>query len=162
MSYGPFYDFDDPPCTPHRYTTEGFGQTGGFVRGHEAGEGLPENWLPHRPLCVDTDPTVQGILGQAIGEAEVLLEDIQKYFGNLLKFLGELDPLSPLFDPLKAAESFLNLVLLPTKMLAPLVTDAAIGLGLEGFVPMENLDTTLLTSAIGGTLRGLWASVRDI
>lgn len=54
----PFYDDDDVQFVKPYYATAGLGMVDGFVRGHEAGEGLPENWLPHRPLCADTDPEV--------------------------------------------------------------------------------------------------------
>jgi hypothetical protein len=88
---------------------------------------------------------LEGLTGAPTGT----LGDIETFFGNLLKFLGELDPLSPTFDPIAAAHDFLNLVLLPTHLIAPLVEDATAGLGLSGFVPMENLAVDEIESIIG-------------
>src|SRR6516162_3459361 len=77
------------------------------------------------------------------------LDDVALFFSNLLKFLGELDPLSPTFDPVTAAAQFANLVLLPTHLIAPLVEDATVGLGLSGFVPMENIAVEQIGNIIG-------------
>jgi hypothetical protein len=91
---------------------------------------------------------LEDLLGH-LGAPKGTLDDIALFFGNLLKFLGELDPLSPTFNPVAAAHDFLNLVLLPTHLIAPLVEDATAGLGFPGFVPIENLAMTEISTIVG-------------
>jgi len=109
----------------------------------------------------DISQLIQALINQILGMGLKFLEDlfgsfpkgtlddIALFFGNLLKFLGELDPLSPTFNPVAAAHDFLNLVLLPTHLIAPLVEDATAGLGFPGFVPMENLAVDEIGTIIG-------------
>jgi WhiB family transcriptional regulator, redox-sensing transcriptional regulator len=52
------YDLDDPPLRPSWYPDPGLGMTGGFVRGHTAGDELPSSPYPYRPGCADADPSV--------------------------------------------------------------------------------------------------------
>jgi hypothetical protein len=113
-------------------------------------------------LGFDISQLIQALINQILGMGLKFLEDllgglaplgtlddIALFFSNLLKFLGELDPLSPTFNPIAAANDFLNLVLLPTHLIAPLVADATAGLGFPGFVPMENLAVEEIGAIIG-------------
>jgi hypothetical protein len=107
-----------------------------------------------------TTQALQSLINTIVGKGldfltttgpEALLSDVDQFFTNLLKFLGELDPLSSSFDVAAAAQTFLNTILIPTNLIAPLVEDASnIISGVTGFVPMANLDTALLTAVIGG------------
>lgn len=74
--------------------------------------------------------------------------DISTYFGNLEAFLGDLNPLSPDFDPIAAAEVFIQTVLDPTGLLASAESIAADIIGLfptaiGGLVGMAGLGSIL-------------------
>jgi len=78
------------------------------------------------------------------------LADIELFFANILKFLGELDPLSPTFNVADAAKTFLQTVAIPTSLIAPLLPNASDTIaGLTGFVPTAHIDTTAIGNIIG-------------
>lgn len=98
-------------------------------------------------LGFDFEPV--DILGTPPNDRQPLAE-IGRFFGNLLSFLGDLLPLDPNFDIADSAQQFISTILHPTHLLAPLVTDAAQGIGMVGFVPMENLAMDLIGQVVGG------------
>jgi hypothetical protein len=98
---------------------------------------------------------INKILGLGLGFLQTgggvlgTLDDIAKFFENTLAFLGELNPLSPTFNIADAARNFAQTILLPTNLVAGLVEDATVGLGLTGFVPIENLAMSEISAILG-------------
>jgi hypothetical protein len=92
---------------------------------------------------------VQAILG--LGDGNLGLgEDVQYYFGNVEQFLGDLNPLDPNFNPADAIKVFVETMLHPSHMLAPLLSDPNGSAGVIGFVPLENLALSAIAGVIGG------------
>ena len=96
------------------------------------------------------DELVNSILGfPLLGPPQGGPNDIYTFFGNLLGFLGGLDPLNLNFDIPTSAQNFVNDILHPTNLLAPLVTNPFQGLGLVGVVPLENLAIDAILAGVG-------------
>jgi WhiB family transcriptional regulator, redox-sensing transcriptional regulator len=65
-----YYDWDDPPAVARRICYPGLGTGARHVGGEEAGQGLPADWMPGRPLCCEVDPEVFfPDRGDAVGSA---------------------------------------------------------------------------------------------
>jgi hypothetical protein len=94
---------------------------------------------------------INGILGfPLLGGQQGTMQDITQFFGNILQFLGDLNPLSPNFNIAKAAEDFIKIILTPTNLLAVLVPNASNSGGVTGFIPLENLALDLIAGVVGG------------
>ena len=109
---------------------------------------------------IDITKLIQALINSILGfgtdflagiEAELgTLIQIDTFFTNTLKFLGELDPLSPTFNVADAAKTFLQTVAIPTSLIAPLLPNASDTIaGLTGFVPTAHIDTTAIGNIIG-------------
>jgi hypothetical protein len=88
------------------------------------------------------DELINSILGfPLLGPPQGGPNELYTFFGNILTFLGDLDPLDPNFlaNIGTSASNFITDILHPTNLLAPLVSDPLQGLGLVGVVPIENL-----------------------
>jgi hypothetical protein len=110
---------------------------------------------------------IRAILGFApglpLGEGGLLLgslENINKYFGNVEEFLGQLNPMDPNFDPQEAIKTFIADMLHPSRMLAPLLLDPNGSAGVVGFVPLENLALSAIAGVIGGAQEVIDAIMR--
>ena len=114
--------------------------------------------VPGSSLITAFETIICGILGlpmptdplQVGSEVLGTFENIVTFFGNVMKFLGELNPLDPNFDPIAAIENFIETMLKPTNMIAMLIADATGSLGLTGFIPLENLAMDLIAEVVGG------------
>jgi len=83
-------------------------------------------------LLPQSSQPVTGVQGGSVVE-------VYQFFGGLMNFLGGLNPLDPDFDIAAAAENFIEMILQPAELLAPLV---------DGFLPFEYLNIEALIEAI--------------
>lgn len=82
-------------------------------------------------------------------------EELQTMFGNLMAFLGSINPLSPNFNLTDAATSFITLVLSPVNLLAKLVGGLIPGINIPILDPTKILGLPSLFTDFGNLVNGV-------
>jgi hypothetical protein len=96
-------------------------------------------------------PGLQQIWTSITGQSNATPNTLTTYFNNLESMLGLPALPSSSFNPATAVQTFVTDMLMPTQMVAPLVSDASTVIsGLTGYIPMNLIDTTLLSTVVGG------------
>jgi len=93
------------------------------------------------------------LLGIVNAELTGALEDIARYFSNILAFLGGLNPLDSLFNVLDAAKAFINNILAETGLLP--ILDEAGHLAQEALQPIIDAIAQAFGMLAGLTIAGL-------